>query len=91
VTTVSLGKTPLARVAAFLIHWSVLLRSRGWKDFSVLNNLGAEQTPSEEIDYICPLKATRSLVGNKITTQDLVNQCILVNSVRIGLNLQLVE
>jgi hypothetical protein len=61
-------------------------------DFSVLNNLGAEQTPSEKIDYICPLKATRSLVGNKITTQDLINQCIiLVNGVRIGLNLQLVE
>jgi hypothetical protein len=61
-------------------------------DFSVLNNLGAEQSSSERVDYICPLKATRSLVGNKITTQDLINQCVvLVNGVRIGLNLQLVE
>ena len=61
-------------------------------DFSVLNNLGAEQTPAEKVDYICPLQATRSLVGNKITTQELISQCIvLVNGVRIGLNLQLVE
>ncbi|MDQ6653749.1 MAG: hypothetical protein M3Y84_13530, partial [Acidobacteriota bacterium] len=61
-------------------------------DFSVLNNFGAEQTSSEKVDYICPVTATRSLAENKITTQDLINQCIvLVNGVRIGLNLQLVE
>jgi hypothetical protein len=61
-------------------------------DFSVLNHLGAEKTSSKTIDYICPLNSMRSFVENKITSQDLINQSIvLVNGVRIGLNLQLVE
>lgn len=61
-------------------------------DFAVLNHLGAEQGGLEKIDYVCPLEATRSLVNNKITTQDLINKCVvMVNGVRIGLDLQLVE
>lgn len=61
-------------------------------DFSVLNDLGAEKTSFETIDYICPLNSMRSFVDNKITNQDLINQSIvLVNGVRIAMTLQLVE
>ena len=61
-------------------------------EFSVLNHLGAEKTSFETIDYICPLNSMRSFVENKITSQDLINQSIvLVDGVRIALNLQLVE
>jgi hypothetical protein len=60
--------------------------------FSVLNHSGAEKTSFETIDYICPLNSMRSFVENKITSQDLINQSIvLVKGVRIALNLQLVE
>lgn len=61
-------------------------------DFSVLNRLGAEKTPSETVDYICPLNSIRSFVEDKITSQDLIDQSVvLVNGVRIALNLQFVE
>lgn len=58
--------------------------------FSVLNRLGAEK--NETIEYICPMDSMRSFVENKITTQDLINKSIvLVNGVRIGLDLEKVE
>ncbi len=58
--------------------------------FSVLNHLGAEK--SETIEYICPMDSMRAFVENKITSQDLINKStVLVNGVRIGLTLQLVE
>lgn len=58
--------------------------------FSVLNNLGAEK--NETIEYICPMDSMRAFVENKITSQDLINKSIvLVNGVRIGLTLQMVE
>jgi hypothetical protein len=58
--------------------------------FSVLNHLGAEK--DETIEYICPMDSMRSFVEDKITTQDLINKStVLVNGVRIGLDLQLVE
>jgi hypothetical protein len=58
--------------------------------FSVLNNVGAEK--SETIEYICPMDSMRAFVENKITSQDLINKSmVLVNGVRIGLTLQLVE
>jgi len=61
-------------------------------ELSVLNHLGSERTPSETIDYICPLDSMRQFVANRISSQDLINQSVvLVNGVRIGLNLQLVE
>jgi hypothetical protein len=61
-------------------------------DISVLNRLGAEKTRSETVDYICPLNSIRSVVEDKITSQDLIDRSIvLVNGVRIALNLQLVE
>jgi hypothetical protein len=58
--------------------------------FSVLNRLGAEK--NETVEYICPMDSMRSFVENKITTQDLINKSIvLVNGVRIGLDLEKVE
>jgi hypothetical protein len=61
-------------------------------DFTVLNQLGAEKNSSEAVEFVCPLKASRSFVEDEITSQDLINQgVVLVNGVRIALNLQLVE
>ena len=61
-------------------------------EFSVLNHLGVEETASEVIDYICPVHSMRSFVDRKSTSQDLINQSVvLVNGMRISLNLQLVE
>ena len=61
-------------------------------DFSVLNRLGAEKDSSEAVEFICPMKAVNAFIRDEITSQDLANQSIvLVNGVRIALNLQLVE
>ena len=58
--------------------------------FSVLNSLGADK--NETIEYICPMDSMHAFVENKITSQDLINKSmVLVNGVRIGLTLQLVE
>ena len=62
-------------------------------DFSVLNKLTptAKET-SEAIEYICPRDAVRQFVNAEITNQQLLDQSvILVNGVRVALNLQLVE
>jgi hypothetical protein len=62
-------------------------------DFSVLNRLspGAKGT-SEAIEFICPRTALNQFVNAEITNQQLLDQsAILVNGVRIALNLQLVE
>jgi hypothetical protein len=62
-------------------------------DFSVLNKLspGAKGT-SEAIEFICPRIALKQFVNAEITNQQLLDQSvILVNGVRIALNLQLVE
>lgn len=62
-------------------------------DFSVLNKLspGAKGT-SEAIEFICPRAALQQFVNAEITNQQLLDQSvILVNGVRIALNLQLVE
>ncbi len=61
-------------------------------DFSVLNQLGSEKDSSEAVEFICPMKAVNAFIRDEITSQDLANQSIvLVNGVRIALNLQLVE
>lgn len=61
-------------------------------DFSVLNHLGSEKDGSEAVEFVCPLKAIRSFVEDEITGQDLIDQSIvLVNGVRIHLDLELVE
>jgi hypothetical protein len=62
-------------------------------DFSVLNKLspGAKGT-SEAVEFICPRTALKQFVNADITNQQLLDQSIiLVNGVRIALNLQLVE
>jgi hypothetical protein len=62
-------------------------------DFSVLNKLspGAKET-SEAIEFICPRTALKQFVNAEITNQQLLDQSVvLVNGVRIALNLQLVE
>ncbi len=70
----------------------------GTIDFSVSYRLGAGSLPTatshsdETIDYICPQSALRAFVENKITSQDVINQSVvLVNGARIALNLQMVE
>ena len=47
---------------------------------------------SEALEFICPLVPLRQFADAEITNQDLINQSVvLVNGVRIGLNLQQVE
>jgi hypothetical protein len=61
-------------------------------EFSVVNHFGSDRGGSETLDFICPVKAVRSFAANKITTQELIDKStVLVDGVRIGLNLQLVE
>jgi hypothetical protein len=63
-------------------------------DFSVLNKLspGGPKGTSEAIEFICPRAAVKQFVSAEITNQQLLDQSIiLVNGVRIALNLQLVE
>ena len=62
-------------------------------DFSVLNKLSATaKETSEAIEFICPRKALKQFVNAEITNQQLLDQSfVLVNGVRIALNLQLVE
>jgi hypothetical protein len=62
-------------------------------DFSVLNKLsaGAKGT-SEAIEFICSRSALKQFLNAEITNQQFLDQSIiLVNGVRIALNLQLVE
>ncbi len=62
-------------------------------DFSVLNKLApGAKGASEAIEFICPRAALKQFVKVEITNQQLLDQSIiLVNGVRIALNLQLVE
>jgi hypothetical protein len=62
-------------------------------DFSVLNKLTpAAKETSEAIEFICPRTALQRFVNAEITNQQLLDQSfVLVNGVRIALNLQLVE
>ena len=62
-------------------------------DFSVLNKLSpGPKGTSEAIEFICPRTALKQFVNAEITNQQFLDQSvILVNGVRIALNLQLVE
>jgi hypothetical protein len=62
-------------------------------DITVLNQLGSDpRASSEAIEFICPRGAIRQFVDADITNQQLIDESIvLVNGVRIALNLQLVE
>ncbi len=62
-------------------------------DVTVLNGFTAKTVPSSEsVEFLCPLGPLRQFVNAEITNQDLINQSVvLVNGVRIALNLQQVE
>ncbi len=62
-------------------------------DITVLNQLASKPKPSSEaVEFICPLKPLGQFVEAEITNQDLINQSVvLVNGVRISLDLQRVE
>jgi hypothetical protein len=62
-------------------------------DFAVLNKLSpGTKGSSEAIEFVCPRTALKQFVNAEITNQQLLDQSvILVNGVRIALNLQLVE
>lgn len=62
-------------------------------DITVLNQLASNPKPSSEaLEFICPLKLLRQFVDAEITNQDLISQAVvLLNGVRIALDLQRVE
>jgi hypothetical protein len=62
-------------------------------DITVLNDLASKPKPSSEAtEFICPLAPLRKFVDAEITNQALINRSIvLVNGVRIALDLQQVE
>jgi hypothetical protein len=65
----------------------------GGVDITVLIGLtGTAGHSSEAIEFVCPLKALRRFADSDITNQELISQSIvIVNGVRIALNLQQVE
>ena len=65
----------------------------GGLDITIVNDLASKSTHSSEaLEFICSLKALRQFVAAEITNQELINQSVvLVNGVRIALNLQQVE
>ncbi|HEV2352236.1 MAG TPA: hypothetical protein VG028_20575 [Terriglobia bacterium] len=62
-------------------------------DITVLNQLTSTSQPrSEALEFICPVKLLSQFTEAEITNQDLINQStVLVNGVRIALDLQKVE
>ncbi len=62
-------------------------------DITIINDLTAPTgRSSEALEFVCPVKALRKFVNADITNQELINQSvIMVNGVRINLNLQQVE
>ena len=62
-------------------------------DFTILNQLAAKpHASSEAAEFVIPFKALREFAGAEITNQQIIDQSVvLVNGVRIALNLQLVE
>jgi hypothetical protein len=67
--------------------------SFGGYDITVVNQLGSDpHASSEAIEFICPRLALREFVDADITNQQLIDESVvLVNGVRIALNLQLAE
>jgi hypothetical protein len=62
-------------------------------DITILNDLTSTAGHSSEaLEFVCPLGVLRKFADADITNQDLINQSVvLVNGVRITLNLQQVE
>jgi hypothetical protein len=65
----------------------------GGLDITVLNDVtGTAGHSSEAVEFVCPLRAIRKFADADITNQELIGQSIImVNGVRIALNLQQVE
>jgi hypothetical protein len=62
-------------------------------DITVVNQIGSDpHSSSEAVEFVCPREALAKFVDDDITNQQLIDQSVvLVNGVRIALNLQLVE
>lgn len=62
-------------------------------DFSIVNALASTgKERSEAIEFVIPKGVARQFAGSEITNQQLIDKSVvLVNGVRIALNLQLVE
>lgn len=62
-------------------------------DFTVVNQLAvAPHALSEAMEFVFPVESLRKFIDAQITNQQLIDQgIVLVNGVRIALNLQLVE
>jgi hypothetical protein len=65
----------------------------GGLDITIINDLTSPTGHSSEaLEFVCPVKGLRKFANADITNQDLINQSVvLVNGVRINLNLQQVE
>jgi hypothetical protein len=65
----------------------------GGLDITVLDEVQSKSgRASEAIEYVCPMKPLKQFAEADITNQELINQSIvMVNGVRIALNLQQVE
>ena len=61
-------------------------------DITVLVSTSASGSSAEAVEFVCPLPALRSFIAYEISNQDLIQQSlVIVNGVRISLNLQQVE
>jgi hypothetical protein len=61
-------------------------------DITVLVSVSSSSSPSEAVEFICPLQSLRGFASYDISNQDLINQgMVIINGVRISLNLQQVE
>ncbi len=61
-------------------------------DITVLDSFAGNTTSTEAIEYASPMQPLRQFTDYAITNQDLIKQsAVLVNGVRIALNLQQVE
>ena len=64
----------------------------GGLDITVLDQFAANSSSPEAVEYVIPLSVLRHFADYSITNQDLINQSVvLVNGVRISLDLQKVE
>ncbi len=68
-------------------------REFGSLDVTILNDLVSKSgKASEALEFVFPLQPLRQFVAAEITNQELINQSVvLVNGVRVALNLQQVE
>ncbi len=61
-------------------------------NFTVLTQFSGGAPSAEAVEFLCPFAALRQFVAYEISNQDLINQSlVIVNGVRISLNLQHVE